>query len=125
RPVVGGPPPHPLTHLLGQHRPTVEMAAHTLGQIHTTARAEVDAVTEKLGAQFLMPEVLGAGGTLRRRVPPAVPEEKSTLLGAQIMRSQAVNMGHAVADQLDGIVGRDHLHASRASPLDHFSSTAS
>src|SRR5207247_4939547 len=42
--------PRPLTHLLGQHRATVEMAAHTLGQIHTTARAEVGTVTKKLGA---------------------------------------------------------------------------
>ena len=42
--------PHSLTHLLGQHRATVEMAAHTLGQIRTTARAEVGAVTKKLGA---------------------------------------------------------------------------
>src|SRR5206468_10246129 len=73
--------PRPLTHLLGQHRATGEMAAHTLGQIHTTARAEVGAVTKKLGAEFLMPEVLGPGGTLRRRVPPAVPEQEGTLLG--------------------------------------------
>src|SRR5438128_2874952 len=42
--------PRSVTHLLGQHRATVEMAAHTLGQIHTTARAEVDAVTKKLDA---------------------------------------------------------------------------
>ena len=68
----------------------------------------------------MMPVVLGAGGTVRGRVPPAVPEEKGTLLGAQIAGSFAVDVGHAVADQLDSVVGRNDLHAARASPLDHF-----
>src|SRR4029453_3497237 len=66
-----------------------------------------------------MPEVLGAGDTLRRRMFPAVPEEEGTLFGTQITRSSAIDVGHLVAEPLDGIVGRDHLRASRASPLDH------
>jgi len=49
----------------------------------------------------------------------AQPEKQGQFLGAQITGSPAVDMGHAVADQLDGIVGRDYPHASRASPLDH------
>jgi len=41
--------PRPPTHLLGHHRATVKMAAHAFGQIRTTARAEVRAVTKELG----------------------------------------------------------------------------
>jgi len=41
--------PRPPTHLLGQHRATVEMAAHSLSQIRTTMRAEVRAVTNEVG----------------------------------------------------------------------------
>src|SRR5438309_2469080 len=66
-----------------------------------------------------MPEVLGAGGTVPCRVAPAVSEKQGPFLGAQITGSLAVDMGHAVADQLDGIVGRDHPHAPQASPFDH------
>jgi hypothetical protein len=64
-------------------------------------------------------EVLGAGGTHGGRMPPAVPEEEGTLLGAQITRSFAVDVGDAVADQLDGVAGRDHLDASRTFPFGH------
>src|SRR4030095_375936 len=71
-----------------------------------------------------MPEVLAAGGTLRRRMFPAVPEEEGTLFGTQITGSSAIDVRHVVVEQLDGIVGRDHLRASRASPLDHVACTA-
>src|SRR5207245_9934592 len=62
--------PRPPTHLLGQHRATVEVAAHALGQIRTTARAEVGAVTKEPGASFLVPVVLLAGGRLTGVVHP-------------------------------------------------------
>jgi hypothetical protein len=52
-------------------------------------------------------------------MPIAVPEEEGTFLGAQIAGSPAVDMGHTVAEQQDGIIGRDRVHASPTFPLDH------
>src|SRR5262245_48109671 len=110
----------PLAYFSRERPAAVQMAANTLGQIGTTARAEVRAIVQKARGQFLPPnQALGARGALRHRVAPAVPEQQYTFLAGQMAGSLAVEMHNATADDADGIVGRDHLEALRALRLGH------
>jgi hypothetical protein len=52
----------------------------------------------------MLPEALGARGTLRDSVTPAVPEEQYAFFTAQIAGSLAVEMHHTIAAKLNGIV---------------------
>src|SRR5262247_308325 len=109
-----------LAYFSRKHRAAVKMAANTLGQVGTTARAEVRAVVEKARGKFMPSnQALGARGALRHRVAPAVPEQQYTFLTGQMTGSLAVEMHNATAADADGIVGRDHLEALRALRLGH------
>src|SRR5215813_6792071 len=104
-----------LAYFSRKHRAAVKMAANTLGQVGTTARAEVRAVVEKARGKFMPSnQALGARGALRHRVAPAVPEQQYTFLTGQMTGSLAVEMHDATTADADGIVGRDHLEALRA-----------
>src|SRR5262249_36283982 len=110
----------PLAYFSRERPAAVQMAANTLGQVGTTARAEVRAIVQKARGKFLPPnQALDARGALRHRVAPAVPEQQYTFLAGQMAGSLAVEMHNATAADADGIVGRDHLEALRALRLGH------
>jgi len=81
------------------------------GEIRTTMAAPVCAAVEGVCAKFRLPKALGAPGAFCDGVVPTIDIEEDMLFGAQTARSLAVNMGHPVADGLNGIVGCDHLVA--------------
>ena len=78
------------------------------------------AVAEKIYPKLELSEAPGTRDTLRDRVVPAVPEEDCTLLGTQITRSAAVDVGHHTSAKQNRIVDRDRLQASRTLRFRHF-----
>jgi len=66
------------------------------------------AVAEKVSTKLTLPEAPAARDTLRDRVVPAKPEEEYTLLGAQITRSAAVDVGHHALANPNSILKREH-----------------
>jgi len=67
--------------------------------------APICAAVEGVRAKFLLPKALGTPGALGDGVVPTINIEEDILFGAQTARSLAVNMGHAIADELNRIVG--------------------
>jgi hypothetical protein len=111
--------PRPPAHHFREHRATVEVTANALGQIRTTPWTQIRAVTEKVRAKLVRSEALGACGTHPHCVLPAVPEEEGVFHGAKITWSSAIDMGHAIAAEVNGVSRRDHLPASRALWFSH------
>jgi hypothetical protein len=76
-------------------------------------------VPEKIRAKLMLAEALVARGTLRDRVPPAVPEEQDAFFAGQLAGPLTVEMHHTIVAELNGIVGRDQLEATRALRFSH------
>jgi len=87
------------------------MRANARREIRTTMTAPVCAAIEGVRAKFLLPKSLGAPGAFCDGVVPTINIEENMLFAAQTARSLAVNMGHPVADEFNGIVACNHLVA--------------
>src|SRR5262249_30276596 len=96
---------------LRKHRAGREMRTNARREIRTTMAAPVCSAVEGVRAKFLLPKAPAAPGAFCDCMVPTINIEKDMLFGAQTARSLAVNMGHAVADGPNGIVGRYHLVA--------------
>jgi len=81
------------------------MRANALSEIRTTMTAPVGTAVEGVRAKFLLPKALGTPGALGDGVVPTINREEDMFFGAQTARSLAINMGHAIADGLNRIVG--------------------
>jgi len=81
------------------------MRTNALREIRTTMTAPVCAAVEGVRAKFLLPKALGTPGTLGDGVVPTINIEEDMFFGAQTAWSLAVDMGHAIADGLNRIVG--------------------
>ena len=103
-----------------EYRATEELATNAFGQVDVTTRTQMHTVAEKVSAQLDLAKAPGAREALRDRMVPAIPEEDCTLLGAQIARPVTVDVGHHTSADLNGIVERNHLQASRALRFRHF-----
>jgi len=96
---------HSPPQFLRKHRACREMRANALREICTTMTAPVCAAVEGVRAKFLLPKAPGAPGAFCDGVVPTINIEEDMLFGSQTARSLAVNMGHAIADRLNRIVG--------------------
>jgi len=67
-------------------------------------QTEIRASAQRLSDKFLLPEALGTRSALGDAVVPAIDQEENVLFRAQNTRSAAVDMRHAIAVRLDGIV---------------------
>jgi len=81
------------------------MRANALREIRTTMTTPVCAAAEGVRAKFLLPKALGAPDAFCDGVIPTIHIEENMLFRAQTARSLGVNMGHAITDELNGIVG--------------------
>jgi hypothetical protein len=76
-------------------------------------------VPEKVSTELVLSEAHGARDALRDRVVPAIQEEDCSLLGAQIARSEAVDVSHHTSANLDSVLERDRVQASRTFRFRH------
>jgi len=106
-------------HFRREDRATVEMTTNAFGQVGATARTQMDAVAEQISAQLVLSKDPGARDALRDRVVPAIQEEDCSLLGAQIARSEAVDVSHHTSANLDSVLERDRVQASRTFRFRH------
>ena len=110
----------PQAQLRREYRATEEMAANAFGQVDVTTRTQMYTVAENVSTKLDLAKTPAARNALRDRMVPAIPEEDCTLLGAQITRSVTVDVGHHTSTDLNGILARNHLQASRALQFRHF-----
>ena len=82
------------------------MLAQVRGQIRATARAEMRAIAQRVGAEFELSEILHAAAAHCHRVPPAVLGEEDALFGAQIAGSVAVEVKDLVPFEGERVIQR-------------------
>jgi hypothetical protein len=95
------------------------MSPESVSEVHAATRTEAPAITHKVCGKVSLPKVFKTTRAFDRMVK-AVVEQQCPFFRAQFARSSTIEMANLIANECNGLIGRNQLMTSWALRRNHF-----